>query len=109
MRPETAAERRFEFFANASATGKFWLCSMKQVPGVPLLDVTPELLESYLKPKPCQDGCGVYCVISESLASSHRGRYLTDRATEAVESVRMRLGLRSAPEKYTCRNRVSPT
>ena len=92
-----------------SASGKFWLCSMRQVPGVPLLDVTPALLESYFGPKECQDGCGVYCVVSESLASSHRGRYLTDRATDAVESVRRLLGFRPAPETETCRNRVSPT
>ena len=92
-----------------SANGKFWLCSMRQVPGVPVLDVTPKLLESYFEPKECQDGCGVYCVVSESLASSHRGRYLTDRATDAVESVRRHLGLRSTPETNTCRDRVSPT
>lgn len=74
-----------------SATGKFWLCSMKQVPGIPLLDVTPELLERYHKPKACQDGCGVYCVISESLASSNRGRYLAERAKDAAQAARLRL------------------
>lgn len=71
-----------------SATGLFWLCSMKQTPGVPLLDVTPALLESYFEPKPCQDGCGVYCVISESLASSQRGRYVAERVKDAFSGLR---------------------
>ena len=75
-----------------SATGRFWLCSMKQTPGIPLLDVTPALLETYFAPKPCQDGCGVYCVISESLASSHRGRYLAERVKDAVPGLRPSVG-----------------
>ncbi len=51
-----------------SAQGKFWLCSMKRTPNIDIMDVTPELLRSYNHKKECQKNCGVYCVVSESLA-----------------------------------------
>ncbi len=51
-----------------SAQGKFWLCSMKRIPNIDIMDVTPEMLESYNHKKECQKNCGVYCIITESLA-----------------------------------------
>ena len=51
-----------------SSQGKFWLCSMKRTPNIDIMDVTPELLRSYNHKKECQKNCGVYCVVSESLA-----------------------------------------
>ena len=69
-----------------SASGKFWLCSMKREPNIDLMDVTPEILRSYFHKKECQDGCGVYCVISESLASSHPIRFLRQEAVDRFET-----------------------
>ena len=51
-----------------SSQGKFWLCSMKRTPNIDIMDVTPELLRSYNHKKECQKNCGVYCVVSESIA-----------------------------------------
>ena len=51
-----------------SAKGKFWLCSINRQPNIDLMEVTPDLLKSYYHKKECQDGCGVYCIVSESLA-----------------------------------------
>lgn len=67
-----------------SSQGKFWLCSMNRTPNVDLMDVDREMLRGYFHKKECQDGCGVYCVVSESLASSQRLRYLTERATSLL-------------------------
>ncbi|MBM3262062.1 MAG: radical SAM protein [candidate division Zixibacteria bacterium] len=58
-----------------SAKGKFWLCSMNRHPNIDLTDVTPELLQSFFYKKECQTGCGVYCVVSESLANNHPFRF----------------------------------
>ncbi len=58
-----------------SAEGKFWLCSQVRTE-IDIMDVTPELLKSYDKPKDCQSGCGVYCIADMSLAVSHPARYL---------------------------------
>jgi MoaA/NifB/PqqE/SkfB family radical SAM enzyme len=67
-----------------SAQGKFWLCSMNRQPNVDLMDVTPDLLRSYYHKKDCQTNCGVYCVVSESLAFKEPVRF-------AAREVRARL------------------
>jgi MoaA/NifB/PqqE/SkfB family radical SAM enzyme len=59
-----------------TAKGKFWLCSMQRQPNIHIMEVTPELLQSYFYKKDCQDGCGVYCVVSESLFNHHPGQFL---------------------------------
>jgi hypothetical protein len=59
-----------------TAKGKFWLCSMQRQPNINIMEVTPALLQSYFYKKDCQDGCGVYCVVSESLFNHHPGQFL---------------------------------
>lgn len=54
-----------------SAQGEFWLCSMKRRPGIHITEVTPEILRSNNQKKPCQKTCGMYCVVSESLANNN--------------------------------------
>lgn len=51
-----------------SARGKFWQCSMNRTPDIDLMDVTPDTLRGLAGPKPCQDSCGVYCIVGESIA-----------------------------------------
>jgi len=58
-----------------SAKGEFWHCSMNRSPGINILSVTPELLRSLKGPKPCQDGCGVYCIIGLSLGRANPVRF----------------------------------
>lgn len=74
-----------------SAQGKFWVCSQVRT-DIDILDVTPELLKSYDKPKSCQTGCGVYCVADMSLAVSNPREYLRreigEDAPAAVKRVR---------------------
>lgn len=69
-----------------SARGKFWLCSSNRTPDLDLMAVTPDILAGYFHKKPCQQGCGVYCIVSESLSSSHRGRYVKERLGDAIRS-----------------------
>jgi MoaA/NifB/PqqE/SkfB family radical SAM enzyme len=70
-----------------SAQGKFWICSMRHT-DKHILDVTPEDLVANRGPKPCQDGCGVYCCVSTSLFYQHPfrqvGRELRARAKRAT-------------------------
>ncbi len=77
-----------------SATGKFWFCSMNREPNVDLMDVTPELLKSFNHKKDCQDGCGVYCIVAESLANKQPVKYVTREARELIKGklARMRNG-----------------
>jgi len=49
-----------------SAQGRFMECSMRPTDRH-ILDMTVEDLKSYYRKKDCQDGCGVYCVVSTSL------------------------------------------
>ena len=58
-----------------SAKGEFCLCSMKREPGVDIMTVTPEMLASNNKKKACQEGCGVYCIVAESLVNNHPLRF----------------------------------
>jgi MoaA/NifB/PqqE/SkfB family radical SAM enzyme len=74
-----------------SAQGKFWLCSMNRQPNIDLMDVTPELLKSYFHKKDCQDGCGVYCIVSESLAYNHPVRFTVREAGSRLQSRAARL------------------
>ncbi|MFQ5651806.1 MAG: radical SAM protein [bacterium] len=74
-----------------SASGKFWLCSMNRRPNLDIMEVTREVLRSYFHKKSCQKGCGVYCVISESLASSHRLGYVVNEAVGKVQIKAARL------------------
>jgi len=53
-----------------SAQGRFWLCSMRRT-DKHILDVTPQDLVENNQAKSCQDGCGVYCCVSTSLAYQH--------------------------------------
>jgi len=62
-------------FIFVSAKGKFWLCSTKREPNIGIMEVTPELLKRYNHKKECQNGCGVYCIISESMALNHPLRF----------------------------------
>jgi MoaA/NifB/PqqE/SkfB family radical SAM enzyme len=69
-----------------SAKGKFWLCSMRREPNIDLMDVTPAMLQSYYHKKDCQDGCGVYCVVSESLALKNPVRWAARELKEIVHN-----------------------
>lgn len=68
-----------------SAQGKFWLCSMNRRPNIDVMDVTPKLLKSYFHKKDCQDNCGVYCVISESLAYQNPVRFAAREAWDRAQ------------------------
>lgn len=54
-----------------SAKGEFWLCSMERSPGIDIMEVTRDTLKSHNRKKRCQEGCGVYCVVGESLVNNH--------------------------------------
>lgn len=68
-----------------SAQGKFWLCSVNRQPNIDIMDVTPELLRSYFHRKECQDGCGVYCVVSESLVHRHPAKFAARELKERAQ------------------------
>ena len=78
-----------------SAKGKFWLCSLNRQPNIDFMEVTPELLNSYSHKKECQDGCGVYCVVSESMAYKQPLKFaarearalLTSRVARSINGV----------------------
>lgn len=64
----------FKYFF-VSAQGDVWLCSMYRKTICRIEDLTPELLWEQNKPKPCQDGCGVYCVVGESHVNNHPWKF----------------------------------
>lgn len=74
-----------------SARGKFWLCCVNRQPNIDIMDVTPELLRSYFHKKACQKGCGVYCVVSESLANNHPVRFGVREAWDRIQSKAARI------------------
>ncbi len=74
-----------------SATGKFWLCCINRTPDIDLMDVTPELLRSYSTKKDCQTGCGIYCIVSESLANNHPLKFATREVKDRLQSQSARL------------------
>jgi MoaA/NifB/PqqE/SkfB family radical SAM enzyme len=76
-----------------SARGQFWLCSQVRTEKH-ILDVTEEDLLEYDRPKPCQDGCGVYCTVDMSLAVNDPVGYLAGEAAGVVRNTvaRMRPG-----------------
>jgi MoaA/NifB/PqqE/SkfB family radical SAM enzyme len=80
----------YKFFF-VSAQGKFWLCSSQRHPNIDILEVTPELLRSYWYPKACQEGCGVYCIISESLVNNHPVKFGLREAREYLHAKRTQL------------------
>lgn len=49
-----------------SARGQFWICSMVHT-SRHIMDITRDDLKQYYYKKACQDGCGVYCVVSTSM------------------------------------------
>ena len=49
-----------------SAQGKFWICSMVHT-DKHIMDVTLDDLYANYRKKSCQEGSGVYCVVSASL------------------------------------------
>jgi MoaA/NifB/PqqE/SkfB family radical SAM enzyme len=69
-----------------SSQGRFWLCSSNHQPNIALMDVTPELLRSYLYKKDCQEGCGVYCIISESLVNNNPVKFGMSEAWEHLQA-----------------------
>ena len=80
----------YKFFF-VSSQGKFWLCSTNHQPNIDILEVTPELLRSYLYKKECQEGCGVYCIISESLVNNHPVKFGISEAREYLHAKRTQL------------------
>lgn len=58
-----------------SAKGEFWWCSMQRKPGTDILKISKEDLKNNNCKKPCQEGCGVYCVVAESLVNNHPLRF----------------------------------
>lgn len=58
-----------------SAKGEFWWCSMQRHPGTNILEMTKKDLKKNNCKKPCQQGCGVYCVVAESLVNNHPLRF----------------------------------
>jgi len=58
-----------------SATGHFWPCSVVRT-NRPLEEITLEDLQSWDRPKPCQEGCGIACVIQHSLLMRGPLRYV---------------------------------
>ena len=74
-----------------SGKGEFWLCSMERKPGINILDVTPEMLKDNNKKKWCQDRCGVYCVVTESLANNNPIRFLGSEISGYVSGIPQRL------------------
>lgn len=76
-----------------SAQGKFWLCSM--VPTQQhILDVQPQHMIANYRKKDCQEGCGIYCVISASMIYQQPLRVLTTEL--AARARRIPAILRSA-------------
>jgi MoaA/NifB/PqqE/SkfB family radical SAM enzyme len=74
-----------------SSQGKFWLCSSNHHPNIDIMDVTPELLKSYFHKKECQEGCGVYCIISESLANNNPVKFGISEAWDHLQAKSTRL------------------
>ena len=74
-----------------SAQGKFWLCCVNRQPNIDIMDVTPEILKSYFHKKECQDGCGIYCIVSESLANNHPMQFAIRESWDLVQSNTARL------------------
>jgi hypothetical protein len=69
-----------------SSKGNFWLCSSNHQPNIDIMDVTPELLKSYFYKKDCQEGCGVYCIISESLVNNNPVKFGMSEAWEHLQA-----------------------
>ena len=74
-----------------SSQGKFWLCSSNRQPNIDIMDVTSELLKSYFHKKECQEGCGVYCIISESLANNNPVKFGISEAWDHLQAKSTRL------------------
>jgi len=53
-----------------SARGKFWPCSQFRS-DMDIMKVTPPYLHTFNCKKPCQEGCGIYCIVGLSLVVSH--------------------------------------
>ena len=59
-----------------SAKGEFWWCSMQRKPKTNIMEISKEDLKKNNCKKPCQKGCGVYCVVAESLVNNHPLRFV---------------------------------
>lgn len=59
----------YKYFC-VSGDGMFWPCSQVRTTKH-IMDVTLADLKEWDRPKTCQKGCGVYCVISASFRSNH--------------------------------------
>jgi MoaA/NifB/PqqE/SkfB family radical SAM enzyme len=73
-----------------SARGKFWLCNQVRTEKN-IMDITPEDLLAYNVEKPCQTGCGVYCIVDTSLKINHPLRYYAREAAGELASRLSRL------------------
>lgn len=71
-----------------SAKGEFWMCSMNRTPGTDILAVTREMLRSFKGPKPCQDGCGVYCIVGLSIGRANPIRFGLAEAQGLTKRIR---------------------
>lgn len=74
-----------------SAQGDVWLCSMYRKTICHIDELTPERLWQENRPKPCQDGCGVYCVVAESHVNNHPLKFGLTELWGMVRSLPWRL------------------
>jgi MoaA/NifB/PqqE/SkfB family radical SAM enzyme len=88
--PDWTCMAGYKFFF-VSATGEFWLCSMRHDPGISIMDVTPEILRGFYTKKDCQSGCGVYCVISASLFAKNPVRFIAKEVRDRAQALFGRL------------------
>jgi MoaA/NifB/PqqE/SkfB family radical SAM enzyme len=68
-----------------SAKGKFWLCNQVRTERN-ILEITADDLLAYNTKKPCQAGCGVYCIVDTSHKVNHPIRYFARDAAGALKS-----------------------
>lgn len=79
-----------------SAQGKFWICSMRPT-DKHIMDVTLDDLIANNAPKPCQDGCGVYCCVSTSLFYQRPFRQVGREARARITRALRRAAAPSTP------------
>lgn len=82
-----------------SARGHFWPCSQVRTERN-ILDITLKDLEAYDHPKPCQTGCGVYCMIDTS-------RFLNNPVTFGARE--FGLGVAAKLQYFRSRESATPT
>lgn len=73
--PEWTCAGGFKLFF-VSARGRFMECSMRPT-AFHIEEMTRERMRGFYRKKECQDGCGVYCVVSTSMFYEHPLRYIS--------------------------------